>query len=94
MSFSFNPGLVNPWLINRRLSLFGGDSDHFWREHPATMGRVYLSWVNIAGSHTDPLNIILDSVLQTFWGLVSGRLKGWLGPSKTSTQVVSFREPC
>ena len=29
-----NPGLINPWLINRGVSPFSGDSDHFWREHP------------------------------------------------------------
>ena len=27
-------GLMNPWLINRGMSPFSGDSDHFWREHP------------------------------------------------------------
>ena len=29
-----NPGLITPWLINRGVSPFRGDSDHFWREHP------------------------------------------------------------
>ena len=27
-------GLINPLLINRGVSPFSGDSDHFWREHP------------------------------------------------------------
>ena len=26
--------IINPWLINRGVSPFSGDSDHFWREHP------------------------------------------------------------
>ena len=29
-----NPGLISLWLINRGVSPFSGDSDHFWREHP------------------------------------------------------------
>ena len=36
-----NPGLANPWLMNRGVFPFSGDSDHFWREHPLNMGRVY-----------------------------------------------------
>ena len=34
-----NPGLINPWLINRGVSPFSGDSDHFWRGfHPPSSG--------------------------------------------------------
>ena len=31
-----NPGLVNPWLINRGCPLLVGN--HFWREHPPNNG--------------------------------------------------------
>ena len=38
-----NPGSINPWLINRGVSPFSGDSDHFWRvATPLILGRVLL----------------------------------------------------
>ena len=38
MQTNVNPGLINPWLINRGVSPFSGDSDDFWREHPPNSG--------------------------------------------------------
>ena len=32
-SRNVNRGLINPWWINRGVSPFSGDADHFWREH-------------------------------------------------------------
>ena len=38
MAPNVDPGLMNPWLINRGVSPFSGDSGHFWREHPPNNG--------------------------------------------------------
>ena len=38
-----NPGLINPWLINRGVSPFSGDSEHFWREHPPNNGTGFIN---------------------------------------------------
>ena len=76
-----NPGLIDPWLINRGVSPFSGDSDHCWREPPQKMGRVLLtSWVNIK-----PLEVKNVEQEDHF----SGKQKVWtfFGPS---TQPVSY----
>ena len=38
VGFGPKQGFINPWLINRGCPLFGGDSDHFWRERPPNNG--------------------------------------------------------
>ena len=39
MEDNVNPGVISPWLILiEGCPLFGGDSDHFWREHPPNHG--------------------------------------------------------
>ena len=39
VGFNVHPGFINPWLIlNRGVSPFSGDSDHFWREHAPDSG--------------------------------------------------------
>ena len=42
-----NSGLVKPSLIDRGVSPFSGNSDHFWREHPPNKGTGLL----ILGQH-------------------------------------------
>ena len=54
-----NPALVNPWLINRGVSPFSGDSDHFWRGTPPNNGTGLL----ILGQHygAKPLIFVISN---------------------------------